>query len=121
MTACAYDCLQGDLGAGDHQHIGQSTHQFSRCDERAARIVDATIFNDNVLSFAKAILFQLRRKLPIVLHHPQIGAGLRAEESYSGWFVSWLCKGPKRPRSRRATQKCDEFAPPHWSTRGSDT
>src|SRR5262249_36389463 len=48
--------------AGDHQQVRLSTHQFSRGDEWAARIADAAIFNDNVLSFAEPILFQLRRK-----------------------------------------------------------
>src|SRR5262245_40382372 len=113
MTACAYDCLQGDLGAGDNQHIGQSTHQFSRGDEWTACIVNAAIFNDNVLSFAKAILFQLRRKLPIVLRHPQIGAGLRAEKSYSECFVSLLCESTKRPRRCGAPENSKKFPSPH--------
>src|SRR5262245_34294489 len=121
MTACAYDCLQGDLGAGDNQHIGQSTYQFSRADKWAARIVDATIFNDNVLSFAKAILFQLRRKLPIVLRHPQIGASLRAEKSYAGEFLGLLCASTKRPRRCGAPENSKKFPSPHSRPRGSDT
>ena len=67
MAARAYDCLQGDLGASGNQQIRLSTQQFSRADKWAARIIDGAIFNDNVLSFAKTVLFQLRRKRPIVL------------------------------------------------------
>ncbi|MFZ1064774.1 MAG: hypothetical protein WAN42_04620, partial [Pseudolabrys sp.] len=98
MAASAYDCLQGDLGASDNQQVGLSTQQFSRADEWAARIVDGAIFNDNVLSFAKTVLFQLRRKRSMVLRHRRYGEGRRPEKSYSGDFFSLLCAGAKRPR-----------------------
>ena len=75
MAARAYDCLQGDLGASDNQQIRLSTQQFRRADKWAARIVDGAIFNDNVLSFAKTILFQLRRKR--LIDSPIIAAVVR--------------------------------------------
>src|SRR5262245_55480416 len=111
MAARAYDCLQGDLGASDHEHIGLSTHQFSRADEWAARIVDAAIFNGNVLSFAKTILFQLRRKG--LIHSGSRGCAVRPEKSYSGDFVSLLCASTKRPRQCTTCNKANEFPPPH--------
>src|SRR4029450_7892861 len=84
MAARAYDFLQGELAASDHQKIGFSTQQFRRADKWAARIVDGAIFNDNVLSFAKTVLFQLRRKRTIELHLRR--AARRTKKSYSREF-----------------------------------
>jgi len=97
MAARTYDCLQGDLGAGGYQQIRLSTQQFGGTDKWAARVVDGTIFNDNVLSFAKTVLFQLRRKRPIEidLHW---GCAFQPEKSYSGEFLGLLCASTKRPR-----------------------
>src|SRR5262245_55641379 len=120
MAARAYACLQGDLAASDPQPVGFITQQFSRADKWAARIVDGAIFNDNVLSFAKTILFQLRRKRPIELHLRR-SAG-RAEKSYSGYFFSLLCASAKRPRQCHATgNKTNKFPSPHSHPRGLDS
>src|SRR4029453_14206724 len=101
MAARAYDCWQGDLAASDHQQIGFSTQQFRRADKWAARIVDGAIFNDNVLSFAKTVFFQVRKKRTIELHLRR--AARRTKKSYSRELFSLLCTSPKWPLYPLAT------------------
>src|SRR5262249_16545325 len=112
MAARAYNCLQGDLWASSNQQIRLSTQQFSRADKWAARILDAAIVNDNVLSLAEPILFQLRRKGLIDTRGG--GCAGRPEKSYSGDFFNLLCASPIRPRQGRAAgNKANKIPPPH--------
>ena len=85
MAARAYDCLQGDLGASDNQQVGLSAHQFRRADKWTAGIVDGTIFNNDILSFAKPILFQLRRKGLVDSGEPRLRGPAR-EILFGGFF-----------------------------------
>src|SRR5262249_20920791 len=119
MAARAYDCLQSDLGASNNQQVGLSTYQFRRADKCAAWIVDGAIFNDNVLPFAKTVLFQLRRKCPIEVHLRR-GAG-RTKKSYSCNFFGLLGARSPRPTDHRTPKQGDELASPHSRPRGSDT
>ena len=84
MAARAYDCLQGDLRAKSNQQIRFASQQFGRADKWTAGIVDGTIFNNDILSFAKPILFQLRRK--DLVDFGSRGCAVRPEKSYSGIF-----------------------------------
>src|SRR5262245_19588409 len=111
IAARAYDCLQGDLWASGNQQIRLSTHQFCRADKWAARILDGAIVNDNVLSLAEPILFQLRRKS--LVDFGSRGCAVRPEKSYSMDFFNLLCVSTKWPRHCRAGQKKNEFPPPH--------
>ena len=112
MAARAYDRLQSDLRASSDDQIRLTTQQFSRANKRATRIVDGAIFNDNVLSLLKTILFQLRNKGLVVtgLHR---GSAVGAEKPYSGDLANLLCTNSDRPCERCATDKTYEFSPPH--------
>jgi len=59
----AYNRLQGHLRASSNDQIRLSAHQFGRAYKGATRIVDGPMFNDDVLSLTKAMLFQLRPRL----------------------------------------------------------
>ena len=111
MAARAYNCLQRHLRAGSDNQIRLSTDQFRRADKRAARIVDGPKFDDDVLSFTKAMLFQLRTK-GFVITNLRLNSDVWTEKRHSRNFASLLCMSSKRP-CHRAAEKRHEIAPLH--------
>ena len=92
----AYNRLQSDLRADSDDQIRLSAHQFGGANKGPARIVDDPILNDNVLSFTKTMLFQLRTKgQRNSCSSP--GSTIGAENCYSRDLAGLLRTSNKRP------------------------
>src|SRR5262249_32485131 len=118
MAARAHNRLQGNLWSSSNDEIRLSAHQVCRADKWTTRVVDGPIFNDDVLSLTKAVLFQLREK-SCVIASLRRGQAARAKKCHSWDLVVLLSMCSERPRQSCAGNQSDEFAPFHIGPQAS--
>src|SRR5262245_19145402 len=112
--ARADDCLHRQFGTGGNDQVRPPAHQFAGGHEGSTRVVQAAIFDSDILAFAEAELAQLRKE-GLKERDRWWARETRPEKADPVCLVGLLPPHPQRP-SRRAAEQRDELAPFHSIT-----